>query len=219
MNADFAIQRSAMAAQRSAMIDSQLRTVGVNAPDVLAAIAAVPREQFVPVARAALAYVDGAVALGGGRYMMEPMILGLLLTHLRIAPGEKVLVVGAATGYAAAVIAALGATVTAVESDAALAAQAKRAGVAVIEAPLAAGHAAAAPYDVLFIDGAVPQLPATLAAQLRDGGRVGMVLIGDDGVGRATVGRVAAGHFGGASIMETAATPLPGFEAPARFIF
>ena len=72
---------------------------------------------------------------------------------------------------------------------------------------------------MLLIDGAVPALSAALIAQLREGGRVGMVLIGEDGVGRATVGRVAGGHFGGSSIIETAATPLPGFEAPARFIF
>ncbi len=212
MNADFATQRSAM-------IDSQLRTVGVNEPDVLAAVAAVPRERFVPAARAALAYVDGAVALGGGRSMVEPMILGLLLTHLRIAPGEKVLIVGAATGYSAAVVAELTPHVTALECDGALAAHARSAGINVVEGPLAAGWAAGAPYDVLLIDGAVPALSAALIAQLRVGGRVGMVLIGEDGVGRATVGRVAGGHFGGSSIIETAATPLPGFEAPARFIF
>lgn len=212
MNADFA-------AQRSAMIDSQMRTVGVNAPDVLAAVAAVPRENFVPAARASLAYADGAVALGNGRSLIEPMILGLLLTHLRIAPEERLLIVGAATGYSAAVAAGLTAHVTALESDPALAAHARAAGVAVVEGPLAAGWAAGAPYDVMLIDGAVPQLSPALIAQLRDGGRLGLVLIGADGVGRATVGRVAGGHFGGSSIIETAATPLPGFETPARFIF
>ena len=166
MNADFATQRSAM-------IDSQLRTVGVNEPDVLAAVAAVPRERFVPAARAALAYVDGAVALGGGRSMVEPMILGLLLTHLRIAPGEKVLIVGAATGYSAAVVAELTPHVTALECDGALAAHARGAGINVVEGPLAAGWAAAAPYDVLLIDGAVPALSAALRPKFSANGATG----------------------------------------------
>ena len=212
MNADFALQRSAM-------IDSQLRTVGVNAPDVLSAVAAVPRERFVPAGRAALAYVDGAVDLGGGRSMIEPMILGLILTHLRIQPDERVLIIGAGTGYSAAVVNELTPFVTALESDAALAAHARAMGIAVVEGALVEGWASNAPYDVLLFDGALRYLPPALSAQLRDGGRVGLVQIGDDGVGRVTVGRVAAGHFGGSSFIETAATPLPGFEALARFVF
>ncbi|MGL4541628.1 MAG: protein-L-isoaspartate O-methyltransferase family protein, partial [Polymorphobacter sp.] len=167
---------------------------------------------------------DAAVALGGGRSLIEPMILGLLLTHLRIEPTEKILIVGAATGYSAAVVAQLSPHVTALEADPALAAQARTAlastaGIAIVEGPLAGGWAAAARYDVVLVDGAISRLSPALMSQLREGGRVGMVLIGADGVGRATVGRVAGGHFGGTSIIETGAAPLPGFEAPARFVF
>jgi protein-L-isoaspartate(D-aspartate) O-methyltransferase len=212
------------APQRSAMVDSQLRTVGVNEPAVLAAIAATPRERFMPAGRAALAYTDGPVVLGPGRTMIEPMILGLLLTHLRVANAERVLIVGAGNGYSAAVVAALTPHVTAVESDPVLAATARAAlagtaGVTLVEAALTAGAPAGAPYDVLLIDGAVAQLPAGLLAQLADGGRVGAVIVGPDGVASATVGRVVGGHFGGTRIIETGGPVLPGFERAKNFVF
>lgn len=203
---------------RVAMVDSQLRTTGVNDPGVLAAVRAVPRERFVPASRAALAYADAPVELAPGRWMIEPMVLGLLLTHARIGAGDRVLVVGAATGYAAAVIARLTPHVTAVEEDAGLAATARANGVAVDEGPLIAGWPAAAPYDVIFIDGAVAELPPALLAQA-EGGRIAAVIVGADGVGRATVGRVVGGYFAGTGFIETGAAVLPGFARAAKFMF
>lgn len=207
------------ASPRSAMVDRQLRTTGVNDPAVLAAMGRVPRERFVPAGRQPIAYADGLVPLAPGRAMIEPMTLGLLLTHLGVRPGEAVLVVGAGTGYSAAVLADMGAKVTAVETDAGLAAAAREAGVDVDSGPLAAGWPAGAPYDVLLVDGAVAALPPALLAQLRDGGRVGAIVVGDDGVGRAMVGSVVGGHFGGVARFEAAAPILPGFERPRAFVF
>lgn len=204
--------------RRGAMVDSQLRTTGVNDPAVLAAIRAVPRERFVPASRAALAYADAPVELAPGRWMIEPMVLGLLLTHARIDTHDRVLVVGAATGYAAAVIARLTPHVAAVEEDAGLAATARANGVAVEAGPLVAGWPAAAPYDVIFVDGAVAELPAGLLAQA-EGGRVAAVVVGADGVGRATVGRVVGGTFAGTGFVETGAAVLPGFARAAKFVF
>lgn len=206
-------------ARREAMIDSQLRTTGVNDAAVLAAFRAVARERFVPHAAAAIAYSDAAIPLGGGRVMLEPMILGLLLSHARIAAGARVLVVGAATGYSAAVIAALGADVTALEVDPGLAATARANGVGVVDGPLAEGWPAGAPYDLILLDGAAAELPRALLTQVADGGSLAGIIVGDDRVGRATLGRVAGGHFAGTGFAETGAAILPGFARAPAFVF
>ncbi len=206
-------------ARREAMIDSQLRTTGVNDAQVLAAFRAVDRERFVPPAAAPIAYADAAVDIAPGRVLLEPMVFALLLTHARIVPGERVLVVGAGTGYGAAVVAGLGAEVTALEEDASLAAAARANGVDVTVGPLAAGWPDGAPYDLILIDGAVALLPPALLVQVADGGRLAGVIVGDDGVGRATVGRVAGGRFAGTGFAETGAVVLPGFARAPAFVF
>jgi len=205
---------------RTAMIDSQLRTTGVNDPGVLAALHSTPRERFVPQARAPLAYADRAIELVPGRWLMEPMVFGLLLTHARIEPEDHVLVIGSGTGYSAAVIAQLTTHVTALEENPALAAQARSNGVPTVEGPLTAGWPNAAPYDLLFFDGAIGEVPKALLAQVREGGRVVAVIVGANGVGQATAGRVAGGFFAGAAFIEASATMvLPGFGRPPRFVF
>src|SRR5688500_346544 len=100
---------------RRAMVASQLRTTGINDPRVVAAMGEVPRERFVPAGRAALAYADALIPLGGGRELNTPMSLGRLLTEAAPEPDDRALVIGAATGYAAAVLARLVASVVAVE--------------------------------------------------------------------------------------------------------
>ena len=134
---------------RKAMIASQLRTTGVNDPAVLAAIGEVARERFVPAERVALAYADTVVPLKDGRDLNSPMALGRLLTELAPQQGERALVIGAATGYAAAVMARLTGSVVAVEEDAELAGAARQAlagtGVELVEAPLIAGAPQGAP--------------------------------------------------------------------------
>src|SRR5690349_19853880 len=108
-------------AMRRAMVDSQLRTTGVNDPRVVAAMAEVPRERFVPVERRGLAYMDRPVALGAGRALNIPEATGLLLTAAAVRASDKVLLVGAGSGYAAALLEKLAAHVVALEEDAALA--------------------------------------------------------------------------------------------------
>jgi protein-L-isoaspartate(D-aspartate) O-methyltransferase len=204
---------------REAMVDSQLRPTGVNDPGVLAAIRSVPRERFVPAAWTALAYSDRAIELAPGRWLVEPMVFGLLLTHARVARADRVLIVGAGTGYAAAVIARLSDHVTAVEENPDLAAAARANGVEVQSGSLAAGWAAGAPYDLIFIDGAAAVLPPALLGQVAEGGRIAGVIVGGDGVGRATVGRVAGGHFAGTGFIEAGAPVLPGFAHAPKFVF
>ena len=210
-------------AMRRAMVDSQLRTNAVNDPRVMAAIEAVAREAFVPADRRALAYVDRAVPLSGDRALNPPLVTARLIVEAGVAAGDKVLVIGAASGYAAAVLAGLAQSVVALESDAKLASAAKAqlkglANVSVVTGDLAKGHAKAGPYDVILIDGAVEDLPDALVRQLADGGRLAAAVL-DGGVSRLCVGYKTGGAFGLTPVMDADAVSLPGFEKPKAFRF
>ncbi len=208
-------------AARAAMVASQLRTSGVNDARVVAAMAQVEREAFLPESQRPFAYRDRGLPLGAGRVQNPPLATGLLLTEARIQPEDKVLIVGAAGGYAAAVAAKLAAQVVAVESDSDLAAAARSAlaGAAeLVEAPLEQGAAATAPYDVLVIDGAFEQIPAALVEQVRPGGRVVTGLV-DRGVTRLASGVRSEGGFGLTSFADIECAVLPGFEKPRGFTF
>jgi protein-L-isoaspartate(D-aspartate) O-methyltransferase len=207
---------------RRAMIASQLRTTGTNDPRVLAAMGEVARERFVPASRASLAYADALVPLKPGRDFNSPMALGRLLTEAAPRPGERVLVVAAATGYAAAVMERLAGPVTALEEDPELAAEARAnlagTGVALVEGPFALGCPEQAPFDLILIDGAVECVPDSLVAQLADGGRLAAGLL-ENGVTRLAIGRRAGEGFGMAAFADAAAAILPGFARPRAFKF
>lgn len=211
------------AAMRHAMVASQLRTTGVDDVRVVAAMASVPREEFVPAESRTLAYRDTPIPLGRGRYLNNPMATGRLLTEAAILPEDRVLLVGAATGYTAAVLVELGARVTAVESDGGLLATARAAlpgavGIHWVEGPMADGHAAGAPYDVLLVDGSVEELPAALIAQLRVEGRIAAGIV-DKGVTRLCSGRRTQGGVGVVPFVDAECVVLPGFAKPAAFRF
>ena len=207
---------------RMAMVSNQLRTTAVNDVRVVDAMRAVPREDYVPADRAAVAYVDTLVPLGGGRLLNSPMATGRLLTEIEAQPGDRALIVGAATGYSAALLAGLVADVVALDEDAALTAKARAASlpanVTVVDGPLADGWAAGAPYDLIFIDGAIEQVPQALIDQLADGGRLAAAVI-ERGVSRLSIGRKAGGGFGMIAFADAEAAPLPGFARPAAFTF
>jgi len=207
---------------RRAMVATQLRTTGVSDPQVVAAMGAVPRERFVPVSSAAAAYADMLVSLGQGRELNSPMALGRLLREAGPLEGERAMVIGAATGYAAAVLARLVGPVVAVEENATLAAAAREAlaafRVVLIEGPLCEGHAGGAPYDLILIDGAVEFVPQALIDQLADGGRLAAAIL-EDGVTRLSLGRKAGTGFGMTAFSDAAAAILPGFARPQTFRF
>ncbi len=204
------------------MTDSQLKTVGVIHDGVLEAMGSLRRENHLPPALAPLAYSDAALEIAGGRWLLEPLALALLLQNARLAPSDRVLVIGGAGGYSAAVIAATGARVDAVEDDAALLAIAAAAGAPAHAGPLAAGWAAAAPYDLVLFEGAIEMIPDAIAAQLAPGGRLAAVWR-DAGVGGAIagplVGRDGLWSIGGLPFLEVAARPLPGFARRREFAF
>ena len=206
------------AAARAAMVENQLRPQGVTNPAVLGAMGTVPREAFLPPETRPLAYVDRAVLMGDGRYLPAPTVLGALLDQMVPVRGQRALVVGAGTGYSAAVLDAIGLEVTAVESSAPLAANARENGVDVVEGPLEAGCSKGVPYDQIVIDGAVEYIPHAIVAQLANGGRLGTALI-DRGITRLIVGRKVGGSFGYLSLTDAGVPALPGFARPRAFTF
>jgi protein-L-isoaspartate(D-aspartate) O-methyltransferase len=211
------------AGMRQAMVESQLRTNAVDDSRVIAAMLRVPRENYLPAEAARLAYRDTPVPLGRNREANLPMSTGRLLTAAAVAPTDSVLLIGAAGGYAAAVLAEIAARVTAVESDPELAASARTAlagntKVTVVEGPLEAGAPDSGPYDALVVDGAVEHLPETLIAQVKPGGRVVSGII-DRGVTRLAAGRRTEGGFGVRPFADVYCVPLPGFSTPKTFQF
>lgn len=210
-------------AMRHAMVASQLRTTAVSDQRVVAQMARVPREAFVPAALRDVAYRDATIDLGQGRAVNLPMATGRLLTEAYLEAGDRVLLIGAGTGYTAALLAGIVAEVTAVEEQADLVAAARSAlagegKVALVEAPLTAGHPAGAPYDVLVIDGAVEEIPAALIEQVRVGGRIVTGLV-DKGVTRLASGRRTEGGHGVRPFADAECAILPGFARPRAFQF
>ena len=185
---------------RRAMIDSQLRTSGVNEEYVLARMLAVPREDFLPEGKAAVAYIDRAVALGAQGHLAAPLFYGKLLLEAAPARDDRVLVVEGGTGYLAELLRPL---------------VAELATTSAAEAVHAAGGA---DYSLIVIDGAIEQLPDALAARLAEGGRIiaGLVL--------RQVTRLAAGRKVGGAVtlqpVEDLGIPvLPAFAAPKGWTF
>src|SRR5882724_975262 len=174
------------AAARQHMIDSQIRTNKVTDSLVIGALAALPRELFVAQSHRKLAYIDRPVPMGAGRRMMEPMYLARLLQVAELQPKAKALVVGAGTGYAAAVLSKLVANVVALEPAPELTARARTilaglgiGNVNVVDGDLVAGRANEAPFDFILIDGAVEIVPDALTAQLAEGGTLATIVMGD----------------------------------------
>ena len=207
---------------RRAMVASTLRTTGVNDPRVLAAIGAVPRERLVPEGRASAAYADILVPLVDGRELNSPMSLGRMLNEVGPQEGEHALVIGAATGYAAAVLERMVGSVVALEENKTLIEAARGAlsgsKVKLVEGPLTQGYRHDAPYDLILIDGAVEFVPQAIIDQLVDGGRLAAALL-DQGVTRIAVGRRAGDGFGIAPMADSASAILPDFLKPKTFSF
>lgn len=208
------------AAARAAMIDSQLRPQGVSDGIVLEAMGKVRREDFLPPETRPLAYVDRAVSMGAGRFLPAPAVLGMLLAQMMPVAGQRALVIGAGTGYSAAVLTAIGLDVVALESSESLIARASEIGGArlFVQGPLEEGHRQGAPYDQILIDGAVEYVPDAIVDQLASGGRLGTALL-DRGIARLIVGRKAAGAFGYLSLTDAGVPALPGFTRPPAFTF
>jgi protein-L-isoaspartate(D-aspartate) O-methyltransferase len=211
------------AAQRAKMVDNQIRTTDVTSRTVLAAFLAIPRENYTPEHLKALSYIDTDINVGDGRYMMEPSPLAKMLQLLDLRAGERVLEIGSASGYSAALMAHMGAIVTTVEESTVAADLAKSAlggveNVTLVTGPLSAGCPSKGPYDAIFVNGAVEELPQALFDQLKEGGRLVAVI----GEGLASSARMFVREAGAVSKrfgFNTSVRKLPGFEKAQEFVF
>jgi len=214
------------AVARDCMVDSQVRPNKVYDPRVLTAMRRIPREQFLPADKLAFAYLDDDVLLPNGRALMEPMVIARLLQACAVVQGEQALVVAAGTGYGAALLAACGANVTALEDDATLLAIAKPAlatwapSVTLVTGPLREGWSAGAPYDLILVDGAVGVFPPALASQLRPRtGRIVGVLRDGAGPGHAVHAEATPGGLRPRPLFDCNVPLIAALAPAAAFVF
>jgi protein-L-isoaspartate(D-aspartate) O-methyltransferase len=213
---------------RRTMVDSQIRTYDVTDRAVLDAVGATPRERFVPAGRETLAYCDLSIPLTDPhgterRVMLAPMVLARMVQALDLKPGQRVLDVATGLGYAAAVMARLGADVIAIESEAALADAARVAlagigGVIVKTGPLLEGSRGEAPFDAILVNGGVHARPDTLLEQLKEGGRLACISQ-SDGAGKALLYVRSGDAFGSRSLFEANAPELAEARPAPAFVF
>jgi protein-L-isoaspartate(D-aspartate) O-methyltransferase len=211
---------------RSHMLESQLRPNKVTDDRLLAAFASIRRELFVPEHLRQVAYVDDDLPLGGGRYLMEPMVAARLMQAAAIVRTDALLVIGAGAGYEAAVASVLARNVIALEEDPELARHARAAlvehsiaSVSVVEGPLHEGYRPRSPYDAILLGGAVAEVSPELSAQLADGGRLLAVVKPGNAVGRATLTTRTGGVLARRVIFDAATPLLPGFAPKPAFEF
>lgn len=212
-------------AARLNMVEGQIRTNRVTDARIVEAMAAVPREMFVPKALKGVAYIDEDIPIAPDRYLLEPMVLARMLQAAGIGPDDMVLDLGCGTGYSTAVLARLAAAVVALENDTSLADTAtenltelQADNAAVITGKLPAGCPDQGPYDVTIINGAVEQIPTAIVEQMTEGGRI-VAVVTQNGIGRVTLFTRQGDSLSGHVLFEASVPPLPGFGQERGFVF
>lgn len=211
---------------RNRMVDGQIRPNRVSDPRILAAMREIPRELFLPPALRPFAYIDEDIQLGGGRVLMEPLVTARLVQLLTAAEGERALVVAAGVGYGAALLAACGVRVLALEEAPGLLGLAQQAldsiapSVRVVSGPLAAGWPGEAPYDMILLEGAVQQIPPALGQQLRaDGGRLATVRAQPGAVSQAVLAEPTPAGLRALPVFDCGTPPIPSLLPKTGFVF
>lgn len=213
------------AALRANMVATQLLANGVIEDRILDAFRAVPREAFVPAARRGIAYAETSIEIVPGRSLLSPRCFAKLVDLADIRREDTVLDIGCASGYSTAVVAHLAKRVIGLDEDAALVRLASDTlhslpakNAAIVQGVLAQGHRAAAPYDVILIEGGVEMVPEPLLAQLAEGGRL-VAMFQREAQVRAVIFSKDAGRIGHRFDFDDSAALLPGFRQTAGFVF
>nr|WP_321457113.1 protein-L-isoaspartate O-methyltransferase [uncultured Cohaesibacter sp.] len=210
---------------RLTMVNNQIRTTDVTSYSVLQAFLEVPREKFVPEEQGALAYSDADITISASRTMTQPSPLAKMLQLADIKPEDLVLIIASGSGYSAALASRLSNTVVAVETDETLALAAEASisdlgfdNVAVISADVTKGVPSEGPFDVIFIDGCVEEVPQNLLEQLKNGG-VLVTAIGYDQMAEAV--RIVRNndHFSSIPAFDINAPVLSEFQKAPAFQF
>lgn len=211
--------------QRHNMVESQVRTADVTDRRIIRAMAALPREIFVLPAQAPLAYMDKDIQVGSGRYLINARVLAKLVQLCDIEPKDRVLEIGAGTGYATAVLSSLAAEVIGIEPDGMLAARARAAlserhvgNARILEAPLVEGAPKDGPFDVIIFGGQIAEVPVRISEQLAANGRL-VAVVGSVGSGKACLYRKLDSGLSGRPMFDAILPQLPGFERAKAFVF
>lgn len=212
---------------RKAMIDSQIRPNKVIDERVIAAFAQTPREEFVPKALRDVAYVDEDLTLSGGRYLVEAMVMGRLLQALAIQPHHNILLIGAGTGYTAALLSQLCASVIAIDNRSSgvektqeVLGKMEIGNVAVLKGKLTEGYASEGPYDAILIEGGVETMPEALLGQLTADGQCAAIWReGVNAQGEASLWSKAGDHYVRRSLFNAQVPTLAEFKAKPTFQF
>jgi protein-L-isoaspartate(D-aspartate) O-methyltransferase len=212
---------------RRFMVDGQLRPNQVQDPRILSAFGDLAREAFIPSELAPRAYADADVPLPGGRFLIQPMVMARLFQLAELKRGDRTLLLGAGCGYGAAVLAAVGATVTALENDplllglaqAGLARCLPEASVRLLREDPAHPPAGLGPFDVIIIEGGVAAIPRPIETLLAEGGRLVALVTAGGPPARATLVRHIGGSFTPRTAFEAHAAPLPAFQPKPSFAF
>lgn len=208
------------------MIEQQIRPWNVLDSGVLSLLSMVRREDFVPPAYKALAFVDTEVPLPEGQCMLAPKVEARLLQEAHVQRHERVLEIGTGSGFMAALLSHRAQSVISLEIRSTLVQLAmdnlRRAevhNVSVREADGADGLPGEAPFDVILLSGSVAMVPQTLLEQLRVGGRLIGIVGGEPVMQAVRTTRVADATFQTVELFDTVAPRLQGFDAPTRFSF
>jgi len=221
------MSNSQFAKARLNMVDSQILPNRVTDDNVVRAMGSLPREVFLPSSAHSLAYADDSVLIEDGRYLMQPMVLARLLDIAEIGKSDVALSIGCGSGYEIAVLARLVDTVVAIEPSGTMRSKAEKNlaelqidNVVIVDGEFSEGNAQEAPFDLIFISGAVPEIPDTVARQLSDGGRlVAIEMPAGKPVGRGVLMTRYGDAFSKREVFDAVEPVLPGFEKEAAFSF
>jgi protein-L-isoaspartate(D-aspartate) O-methyltransferase len=213
-------------AARTNMVDSQLRTNKITDSKIIAGFETIPRETFLPETLRSVAYVDEDLAIGNGRYVMEPMVLARLIQAAAPEADDIALEIGAARGYGTAILAQIAATVVGLDSEQSLTDVMNETlnalgidNAVAVTGNMAEGYARQAPYNVILFSGSIGEVPEAIIAQLSDGGRLVAVIRDKSGLGRATLLQRTGEAISRRHLFDASTPILSGFECDDRFVF